>query len=66
MTLGIEGKPTVNRFSEFPDSLKLQLADVMRGNERQVYSFMTLLSDFGGFNDGIVIFPAILMTFYNS
>ena len=33
--------------------------------ERSAYSFMTLMSDFGGFNDGIAIFPAILMTIYN-
>ena len=33
--------------------------------ERSAYSFMALMSDFGGFNDGIAIFPAILMTIYN-
>ena len=27
---------------------------------------MTFLSDFGGFNDGIMILPAIFMTLYNS
>ena len=45
--------------------LKLQLADKEYMLERSAYSFMTLMSDFGGFNDGIAIFPAILMTLYN-
>ena len=27
---------------------------------------MTFLSDFGGFNDGIMILPAIVMSLYNS
>ena len=47
-------------------SLKFQLADVMRGNERESYSFITLLSDFGGFNDGVTLLPALLMTWYNA
>ena len=27
---------------------------------------MTLLSDFGGFNDGVTLIPAILMSMYNA
>ena len=45
--------------------MTLQLADKEYMLERSAYSFMTLMSDFGGFNDGIAIFPAILMTIYN-
>ena len=45
--------------------MKLQLADKEYMLERSAYSFMALMSDFGGFNDGIAIFPAILMTIYN-
>ena len=46
--------------------LSLKLADLMRTQERESYSFITLLSDFGGFNDGISLLPALLMTFYNA
>ena len=37
-----------------------------RSFKREAYTFLELLGDFGGFNDGIVLLPAILMTFYNS
>ena len=47
------------------DRLILRLADKVRTSERESYTFMALLSDFGGFNDGIVLLPAILMTLYN-
>ena len=42
------------------------MADVKRSYEREKYTFIGLLSDFGGFNDGIVLVPAIVMGFYNS
>ena len=45
---------------------KFRLDEVKRSYEREVYSFMTLLSDFGGFNDGVILLPAILMTMYNA
>ena len=45
--------------------LKLQLADILRTSERESYTFIALLSDFGGFNDGISLLPAIIMTMYN-
>ena len=48
------------------NSLKLQLADIERTSERRVYSLIQLMSDFGGFNDGLNILPAILMAVYNS
>ena len=34
--------------------------------ERQVYTFFTLLGDFGGFNGAIVMFPSYLMSLYSS
>ena len=65
--LGMEGRPLLSSSDQvWPNSLKLQLADVQRGNDRQVYSVMAFLSDFGGFNEGIMFLPAILMTLYNS
>ena len=42
------------------------LADTSRTYEREVYSFMQALGDFGGFNDGIMLFPAILMSIYSN
>ena len=47
------------------DRLILRLADKVRTSERESYTFMALLGDFGGFNDGIIILPAFLMTLYN-
>ena len=65
--LEMEGKPFISQEENSkPNSLKLLLSDVERGNERQVYQVMAMLSDFGGFNDGVLFFPAILMTLYNS
>ena len=42
------------------------LSDVKKTYEREVYTFMEALGDFGGFNDGIMLFPAILMQIYSS
>ena len=65
--LSIEG--TVRMFGSTDNGgkglLKLQLADVLRTSERESYTFMALLGDFGGFNDGISLLPAFIMTFYN-
>ena len=47
------------------DKLILKLSDLLRTSERESYTFFEMLSDFGGFNDGISLLPAILMTFYN-
>ena len=30
-----------------------------------MYTFMEALGDFGGFNDGIILFPAIIMQIYS-
>ena len=46
--------------------LTIQLADVHRVNSREVYSFFSLLSDFGGFTGAITLLPAIIMSMYNS
>ena len=67
VTLGLEGRPQLSQDeSIWPNSLKLQLADIKRYNERQVYQIMSLFGDFGGFNDGILFLPAIVMSIYNS
>ena len=42
------------------------LSDWVRSNERETYTFLALLSDMGGFNDGISLLPTILMTMYNT
>ena len=34
-------------------------------HEREVYTVMDALGDFGGFNDGIILFPAIIMHIYS-
>ena len=66
--LGIEGRPIfVPKDDKIkPNSIKLQLADIERKSERQVYQIMALLGDFGGFNDGVLLLPALLMSLYNS
>ena len=46
--------------------LIVQLSDKEYILERQEFSLVVLLSEFGGFNDGVTIFPAILMTIYNA
>ena len=40
------------------------LSDIEKTYEREVYSFMAALGDFGGFNDGVILIPAILMSIY--
>ena len=42
------------------------LSDIEKTFEREVYTFMAVLGDFGGFNDGIVFIPAILMSIYSN
>ena len=41
------------------------LSDLQKTYEREVYTFMEALSDFGGFNDGVIIIPAIFMHIYS-
>ena len=42
------------------------LSDVSKTYQRDVYTFMEALGDFGGFNDGVVIIPALFMQIYSS
>ena len=42
------------------------LSDISKTYEREVYTFMEVLGDFGGFNDGIMLFPAIFMSIYSN
>ena len=50
---------------ELENPVLISLSDIERTYEREVYSFMAALGDFGGFNDGIVLIPAIFMSFYS-
>ena len=51
---------------EFYIPFRFDLSETKLTYEREVYSLMNLLSDFGGFNDGVIIIPAILMGMYNA
>ena len=42
----------------------IRLSDTKRSHERQVYTYMMLLGDFGGFNAAVLSIPAIFMGFY--
>ena len=42
------------------------LSDLEKTYEREVYSFMQALGDFGGFKEGILLFPTILMSIYSN
>ena len=66
VTLGMEGKASLSQDVDRPNSLKLLLSDIERGSEREVYQLMILIGDLGGFLDGILFLPAIIMTAYNS
>ena len=47
-------------------SFDVVLSNKLHASERQVYTFFTLIGDLGGFNDGITIIPAFLLSFYSS
>ena len=42
----------------------IRLSDIKRSHERQVYTYMMLLGDFGGFNAAVLSIPALFMSFY--
>ena len=65
-SLKFEREEIMVNFDSGKQSLRFKLSDVKRSYEREVYSLMTLLSDFGGFNDGVTLLPAILMGMYNA
>ena len=43
--------------------VKIVLSDLLRSQERQVYTFITLMGDVGGFNEAVLIFPTIIMAY---
>ena len=45
--------------------LNFLLSDIKRTYERKAYTFMTLISDIGGFNGAVFLFPAFLLSWYN-
>ena len=45
--------------------VKIELSDLLRSQERQVYTFMTLVGDVGGFNGAVIVFPAVLLSFFS-
>ena len=45
--------------------MKIELSDLLRSQERQVYTFMTLVGDVGGFNGAVIVFPAVLLSFFS-
>ena len=53
-------------FDRLDSPTELYLSDLEKTYEREVYTFMEALGDFGGFNDGVLIIPAILMHIYSS
>ena len=46
-------------------ALNIELSDIEITYEREVYAMIVGLSDFGGFNDGIILLPAILISIYS-
>ena len=42
----------------------IELSDTKNTYKREPYTFFALLGDFGGFNGAIIMFPALLMSFY--
>ena len=47
-------------------SASFDLSDKFWNLERKRYSAMSLLGDFGGFNDGILLIPTAIMGYYSS
>ena len=43
----------------------IQLGKNKKLIQRQVYTFMTLIGDFGGFNGAVIMFPAFFLSFYS-
>ena len=46
-------------------SVDLQLSRVQRQYERKSYDFISLLADFGGFNDGLLLIASSFMYVYS-
>ena len=45
--------------------MTIDLSDIEITYEREVYAVIVALSDFGGFNDGVVLLPAVLISIYS-
>ena len=50
---------------ELEKPILFSLSEIEKTYEREVFSFMAALGDFGGFNDGVVLIPALFMSFYS-
>ena len=50
---------------KFDKQMIFSLSENKMVYEREVFSFMAALGDFGGFNDGIILIPAIIMSIYS-
>ena len=61
-----QAKRIIRENKAFYQPILFSLSDTMNVYERDVYSFMEALGDFGGFADGIVMIPAIFMKMYSS
>ena len=48
------------------NTLKIRLSEKKRTYNRNQYDIMTLLSDFGGFQDVVVIIPSLFLSVYSS
>ena len=44
--------------------MTIDISDIEITYEREVYAVIVGLSDFGGFNDGLLLLPSVLMAFY--
>ena len=52
---------------DLPEALiKLMMSDKRHFYERSRYTFFTLLSDFGGFKEAVMLLPVQIMSFYAS
>lgn len=51
-------------YQESPISLAVKLSDVRYEHERARYTFLEALSDFGGFNDGVLLLASGLTSSY--
>ena len=61
-------KENVDKISPYKRTetrVKIELSDLFRSQERQVYTFMTMLGDVGGFNEAVIIFPSIIMAYFS-
>ena len=56
--------PNVGNNSE-GNYASIELSATVRQSERKRYTVLALLGDVGGFNDGIIIFPTLFLTYYS-